>query len=170
MLRRLRYTVPSIAIRKLYTTAVLPSLDYCDVVWSGCTRRAAKNLEVVQNNAARAITGAPYRSSATTLRKELGWQTLEKRREFHTTTWVYRCLKPDLTPPYLHNLFTPIQKRHQHGTRLSRSGVAVPRANTSLMMRSFQYRGAVVWNSLPDEVRSSNRKRSFETALKVYSM
>jgi len=61
MLRRLRYTVPSCAKRNLYTTIVLPSLDYCDVVWAaaGYTKTAAKKVEVVQNNAARAIVGAP---------------------------------------------------------------------------------------------------------------
>ena len=77
MLRRLRHTVPSCVIWNLYTTIVLPSLDYCDVVWSGCMKNAAKKLEVVQNNAARAVVGAPYRSSATTLRNQLGWQSLQ---------------------------------------------------------------------------------------------
>ena len=98
MLRRLRHTVPSCVIQNLYTTIVLPSLDYCDVVWSGCMKNAAKKLEVVQNNAARAVVGAPYRSSATTLRNQLGWQSLRKRREVHTATWVCRCLKPGLIP------------------------------------------------------------------------
>ena len=61
-------------IWNLCTTIVLPSLDYCDVVWAaaGCMKTAAKKLEVVQNNAARAIVGAPYRSSATALRTQLG--------------------------------------------------------------------------------------------------
>ena len=59
MLRRLRYTVPSCVILNLYITIVLPSLDYCDVVWAGYTKTAAKKLKVVQNNAARAIVGAP---------------------------------------------------------------------------------------------------------------
>ena len=59
MLKRSRYTVPSCVIRNLYTTIVLPSLDYCDVLWAGCMNTAAKKLEVVQNNAARAIVGAP---------------------------------------------------------------------------------------------------------------
>ena len=37
------------------TTIVLPSLGNITVVWSGCTETAAKKLEVVQNNVARAI-------------------------------------------------------------------------------------------------------------------
>ena len=75
MLRRLRYTV---LIQNIYTATVLPSMDNGDVVWSGCTKTIAKKLEVVQNNAARAILGAPYRSSATALRTQLGCATLEK--------------------------------------------------------------------------------------------
>ena len=78
----------------------------------------AKKLEVVQNNAARAILGAPYRSSATALRTQLGWVTLETRRELNTAVWVYRCLKPGVTPPYLHDIFQTIRKQHQHHTRL----------------------------------------------------
>ena len=77
------------------------------MVWSGCTETAAKKLEVMQNNGSRAIVGAPYQSSATTLRNQLGWQSLNKRR-VNTATWVYRCLRPGFTPPYLHNLFQPI--------------------------------------------------------------
>ena len=136
MLRRLRHTVPSCVIRNLYTTIVLPSLEYCDVVWSGCMKNAAKKLEVVENNAACAVVGAPYQSSATTFRNQLGWQSLQERRELHTATWVYRCLKSSLTPPYLqHDLFQPIHKQHQHHTWLSNNGVLM----SNMMSRSFCY-------------------------------
>ena len=63
MLRRLHHIVPFTTIQILYNTIVLPSLDYCDVVWSGCSQEDSNKLEVVHNN--RAITGAPYRCSAT---------------------------------------------------------------------------------------------------------
>ena len=37
MLRRLSHMVPFETIDKLYRGVVLPALDYCDVVWHGCT-------------------------------------------------------------------------------------------------------------------------------------
>ena len=168
MLRRLRYTVPSCVIRNIYTAIVLPSMDYCDVVWSGCTRTAAKELEVVQNNTARAVLGAPYRSLATALRTQLCWVTLEKRRELHTAVWVHRCLRPGVTPSYLHDIFQPLRKQHQHRTRLSEHGVLVPRAHTNMMLKSFHYRGAVVWNSLPEKVRCITKQSAFRSALKLF--
>ena len=131
-------------------------------------KNVAKKLEVVQNNAARAVVGAHYQSSATTLRNQLGWQSLQKRRELHTATWVYRCLKSSLTLPYLHDLFQPIHKQHQHYTRLSNNGVLIPRARTNMMSRSFRYTGAIIWNSLPDDIKAINRESTFRTTLETF--
>ena len=36
----------------------------------------------------------------------------------------------EITPPYLHDLFQPIHKQHQHYTRLSNNSVLIPRART----------------------------------------
>ena len=58
MLRKFSHVVPSDTIKKLYCGVVLPALDYCDVVWRGCSKT---ELEVVHNNAACAVLGAPYR-------------------------------------------------------------------------------------------------------------
>ena len=159
----MRHTVPSYVIRNLYTTIVLHSLDYCDMVWSGCTETAAKKLEVVQNNGARAIVGAPYQSPATTLRNQLGWPSLNKRRELHTATWVYRCLRPGLT--YTTYFSLSMHKQHQHHTRLSNNGVLIPRAHTNMMSRLFHYTGAVLWNSLPDDIKGFNRGSTFRATL-----
>ena len=109
------------------------TIDYCDVVWDGCSKTAQASLEVVHNNAARAILGAPYRSSATTLRNQLGWSTLTQRRKNHTAVWMYRCLRGH-APSYLQNTFLPSSEVHQllHYTRQN-SGVYMPRPRTSML-------------------------------------
>ena len=152
MLRRLHHIVPSTTIQILYNTIVLPSLDYCDVVWSGCSQEDSNKLEVVHNNAARAITGAPYRCSATALRKKLGWPTLQQRRVFHTVMWTFQCLN-HLTPPYLDDVFVSTFKLHHYLTR-QRNGIHLPNPRTNALKRSFGYMGATVWNSLPKHMQS----------------
>ena len=37
-----------------------------------------------------------------------------------------------------------------------------------MMSRSFHYTGAVVWNSLPDDIKGINRESTFRTALKTF--
>ena len=71
---------------------------------------------------------------------------------------MYQCLKSSLTPPYLHDLFHPIHRQHQHHTWLSNNGVLIPKAHTNMMSRSFRYTGAVMWNALPDNIKAINRE------------
>ena len=109
------------------------TIDYCDVVRDGCSKTAQASLEVFHNNAARAILGAPYRSSGTTLRNQLGWSTLTQRRKNHTAVWMYCCLRGH-APSYLQNTFLPSFEVHQllHYTRQN-SGVYMPRPRTSML-------------------------------------
>ena len=72
------------------------------------------------------------------------------------------------TPPYLHDLFQPIHRQHQHHTRLSNNGVLIPRAHTNMISRSFCYTRAVMWNSLPDDIKAINRESTFRTAVKTF--
>ena len=102
MLRRLHQFAPPKAIQKLYSSLVLPALDYCDVEWDGCSKMAQASLEVVHNNAARAIMGAPYRSSATCKpEKPVGLVNLgPKERKSHCCMDVPLCHRIcSLVPP-----------------------------------------------------------------------
>ena len=40
---------------RLYKTMILPTLDYCDVVWYGCGKVNADALESLQHRAAKLI-------------------------------------------------------------------------------------------------------------------
>ena len=37
----------------------------------------------------------------------------------------------------------------------------------NMMSRSFRHKGAVVWNSLPDDIKGVNRESTFSHALKL---
>ena len=139
-------------------------------MWCGlgtCTKTAAKKLEVVQIMLLVQLWNTlPIISNC--IENPIGLRTLEKRWELHTATWVYRRLKPGLSPPYLHDLFQPIQKQYQHHTQLSKNGIIIPRAHMNMMSWSFRYKGAVVWNSLPDDIKCVNRGSTFSHALKLF--
>ena len=91
-----------------------------------------------------------------------------KKTRAPTAVWVHRCLRPGVTTSYLHDIFQPLRKQHQHRTRLSEHEVLVPRAHTNMMLKSFHYRGAVVWNSLPEKVRCITKESAFRSALKLF--
>ena len=48
------------------------------------------NLQLLQNKAAKTISGRPFHSTAADSLEALGWLTLEKRRLFHLCLYVYK--------------------------------------------------------------------------------
>ena len=61
----------------VFVVLVEPHLNYCAVVWMECSKADRIKLEKIQNRAMRVILNERKDSSATRLRSQLGWSTLE---------------------------------------------------------------------------------------------
>ena len=73
----------------VYTSFVLPILDYCVTMWS-CRRSVnADKLQKLQRRAARIVMRVGSSEKALNF---LGYGTLEKRRERHVPNLVKKCL------------------------------------------------------------------------------
>ena len=68
-------------------------------------------MESVQIKAGRIITGVRCNSSRQILYRELGWETLENRRNKQKLILFYKILN-GLTPAYLYELVQPYLPRH----------------------------------------------------------
>ena len=62
-LNNIKFLLPRRSLSSLYTTMVLPMIEYCDVIYDSCTVRNALDLENVQRRAALVCTGA-YRHTS----------------------------------------------------------------------------------------------------------
>ena len=102
---RIRKYLSQKSLAILYTSLVLPRIDYCDNVWGNCGKLLGERIERLQTRSARAILRKPIRTSSDYLRQKMGWETLEKRREYHLNLSVFKCLS-GLVPNALCNVFT----------------------------------------------------------------
>ena len=84
---------------------ILPSFDYCDVVWSGCTKDEALRLETLLNVARCTVLCRHRDFSASAAHGELGLSTLSTRRKLHLAQTMFKCLSSQ-SPPYLSQLFS----------------------------------------------------------------
>jgi hypothetical protein len=75
-------------------------LEYADLVWDNKTLFLINKLENVQIEAARIVTGGTRLVSINNLYKEMGWETLQARRENHKKIYFYKMVN-GLVPPYL---------------------------------------------------------------------
>ena len=81
LLRKLRHSIPRKPLLAIYKTFLRPHLDYCDVIYDKPhNEKFTDTLELIQYNAALAITGAIKRTSKEKLYNELGLEYLKDRR------------------------------------------------------------------------------------------
>ena len=159
-LKRARSFVPYETLRSVYMSLVQPHFDYWDSVWGNCTKALANKLQKLQNRAARILTHSNYDANADFLIQQIGWKKLHSQRSIHKAVMIYKSLN-GLAPDYLSAKFLDRSSVCNYSLRGTEGKLAVPMPHTNYMKNSFSYSGAVLWNSLPIELRQANSLTAF---------
>ena len=106
VMRKLKFKLYRRSLQIIYFSFIRPLLEYADVVWNNCAQYKSNELEKIQNEAARIVTGATKLASINSLLLETGWETLSSRRNKHKLTFFYK-MQNDLSPDYLCSLEPP---------------------------------------------------------------
>ena len=77
---------------------------------------------------------------------------------------MYKCIH-NLAPPYLCNKFRKRSNLHECYTR-NRELLQIPMYNTTTGLRTFNYRGAKLWNELDNNTKLMPSLKSFKNKLK----
>ena len=146
-------------------------LDYCNSLFSSLSARDLRKLQCVQNSLATIVANTTKYSHITPVRKALHWLPIKYRSIFKTAVLVYKFLhsgNPKYSEPFL------IPRHSAYNTRRSQSdGIFLPHFASVFKSRkhfglSFACDTPIIWNDLPDEVRSANSLASFRSKLKSY--
>jgi len=154
-LRLIRQSLTPDAMNTLVQSFITNRLDSCNSVLVGVNSQLLQRMQVIQNAAARFITGARRFEHMTPVLRDLHWLPVRQRIKFKTAVLVYKCLH-GMAPPYLTSYCTPVSAQTgRSNLRSATTGqLVVPRTRTVYGSRSFAVHGPVVWNSLPAELRS----------------
>ena len=108
-----------------------------------------------------------YEINENDLFKCLKWLTIYQRVEYQTVLMVYKSLH-GLTPSYISDLFHTSGENYGYSLRNSHINLHLPKPRTNMMKRSFSYKGAQLWNSLPIELHESQSLNGFKYKCKQY--
>ena len=127
-------------------------LSYCLPLFGGCERNKLKELQVLQNSAARIVCNAHWKTPRRVLLDKIGWLSVYQLVVFQTLTMVF-SIRRNGEPEYLAKHLKDFGRRN----RIRRSNTRL-----SLALHSFTFRGAKLWNDLPCDIRSCQRPSEFK--------
>ena len=159
-MRKLKFRLDRKFLETIYTAFIRPLIEYRDFIWDNCTLYEKRELDKRQNEAARIATGATRLVSIANLYKEMGWDSLEKRRADHKLTLFYK-ITHNLTPFYIHALDPPsVSHISRYSLRKSYDLQTID-ARTALYYNSFRPSTVRAWNNVNDEAKQSNSVNTF---------
>ena len=171
VLRRVSSFIKPSIMKLIYDRTIQPVIDYGYSVWYNTISKNLKKLQKVQNYAARIISGNfdYINVRSISLIRSLKWMTISERCEYFTALLMFKAIN-GLVPNYLSDSIVMAGESHDRDTRLSESlDVHIPSHNSSALKRSFIYNGSVLWNALPEEIKTvySHLKRDTKSKSKI---
>ena len=163
-MRKLKFDFDRKSLETIYTTFIRPILEYADTVWDNCTQYEKEELEKIQNEAARIVTGTTKLVSIEELNKETKWETLEERRRKHKLTLFYKMVN-GLSPRYLSSLVPPLVNRVSSYNLRNSNDIRMVPASSKSYYESFLPSVVREWNKLPTHVRNSESLNIFKRNL-----
>lgn len=164
---KVRKMVSKSDLEKIIHAFISSRLDYCNSVFTCFNKKALNRLQLVQNSAARLLTGTPRMSHITPVLSTLHWLPVKHRIDFKILVVTFRALHSQ-APQYILDLLTP----YSAGRTLRSSSqnlLVIPK--TRFKTRgdlSFQAMAPKLWNALPLSIREVDSVESFKKQLKTH--
>ena len=149
IMRKLKFKLDRKSLQIIYFSFIRPLLEYADVVWDNCTQNEVNELEKIQHEAARIVTGCTKLVSIHSLLQETGWETLAYRREQHKLLLFFK-MQNGFSPDYLSSLVPPTVGSTIHYNLRNDSDlhIGLVHANTQQYYNSFLPSVIRGWNEL----------------------
>ena len=125
----------------------MPHFDYCCEVWDSPGSVLAEQSELAL--------------------RHIGWSLLSERRFHINARQMFKVLH-DLAPVRLSNIFRNSLSANSYQLRNADNKLALPLPKTEFLKKSFSYKGARVWNSLPNEISNCEALPMFDKLISTY--
>ena len=124
-------------------------------------------LQIIQNSAARLITGTKKYSPITPVLQQLHWLPVKSRISFKILLLTFQCLH-NVAPSYLQELlkkYTPVRSLRSSQKNLLECPVLGTRFYGE---HAFSFGGPLLWNAVPLHLKEANSVNNFKSLLKTF--
>jgi hypothetical protein len=163
LMKGLKFKLDRKSLETMYLAFLRPILEYADILWDTPreTNHLLDELDSIQNNAARIVSGATARCTTESLSTELNWKPLKDRRKEHRLAMFFKVTN-NLAPQYMVDLIPPrVQDRTHYGLR-NRALLDTPPTRIQAHTNSFYPSATKDWNDLAQEIKLAPSYTSFK--------
>jgi len=163
ILYKLKHYMPQPALKLLYFSLIHPYYSYGIEAWHGTTNSTTDKLFIMQKRAIRSINNLSYNEHTNAFFKQNNILKLADLYNFQLLVFMFNILHTnDLNIP---QITTRQQDLHNHNTR-NRDHLTLPQYNRARSQNSISYRGVVVWNALPESIKTITNIHNFKNAIR----
>ena len=142
-------------------------IDYCNALYIGITQSSLHRLQLVQNAAARLLTGTSRHSHISPVLCSLHWLPVRYRVDFKILMFAFKALN-GLAPPYLSEILS-VHRPNRALRSADQMRLVVPRSRCKQWGdRSFAFAAPKLWNTLPVDLRVLTDLALFKSRLKTH--
>ena len=93
---------------------------------------------------------------------QLGWQSIDQRRDYFTACLMYKTLNNSV-PVHISNEVSLATEIHDVQTRSAHHGnIYIPKPNIESFKKSLSFHGPIIWNALPAEMKTAEDFQKFK--------
>ena len=136
--------------------------------YTSFTKEDNRKLQVLQNSVMRLLTNSPRHTPTTTLLKSSNSLSVQQLVASQTMVMVHKVIQHN-RPAYLSARLKA--RNEDDGRRLQAKGkgiISVPNLRLSISREGFIYRGRILFNKLPEELRTEESLPRFKSGIRKW--
>ena len=165
VINKLKFCLPSRILLTLYSTLILPYLNYGILAWGNARKIHTNRIFLSQKRVVRIINNETFFSHTEHLFVENKILNIHDLFSFHLGTFMFQLTSKQV-PSALTKLFTTNAHIHTYPTR-RRNQYHLPLTRTVFSQKTIVYTGPMYWNTLDASLQQHSSIFCFKKYLKL---
>ena len=168
LINRMKNLLPSSSLKLLYNSFIQPHIQYGQAVWGGCSNQNKQRIVTIQKRAIRTVTKAYHLAHTEPRMKKMRLLNFEDLYKQQCMLLCHDCFNKRAPKP-ISSLIELEQTTHATRSQVSNPlNMRIPSFKSRAGSQGFRVKGPTIWNAVPNEMRSIERREVFKNSTKRF--